>query len=32
MTFSYVIYDIYLHAVWHLATCCMTFSYMLYDI
>jgi len=39
MTFSYVVYGIYLYALWHFATCFMTlttcnmaFSYMLYGI
>jgi len=39
MLFSYILYGIYLRALWHLATslgqlatCFMTFRYMLYDI
>jgi len=32
MTFIYMLYGIYLYALWHLATCFMTFSYKLYDI
>jgi len=29
---SYMLYDILLHAVWHLTACFISFSYMLYDI
>jgi len=32
MAFSYMLYDIQLHAVWYLATSSMAFSCMLYDI